>query len=225
MTRHARHGSAGLELLLDDEVLEDTRLSRVLSAARAPAQAEELAGLVAARTAFASTFTAPLATRVPANRPKALAGRLIALKAIAAVSGATLVGGVAFAASHSNLLRSPAHHQHNQQAPQGPQPGAPQGSWVASTAVSPGHGAVTHGKAGGKAAQPRGNSTASGRAHQSNAPHPHPTNTPPSTSPGQGRTHHPKNNQTQQPSDGRTAHPSQPPRAGSAAHAVARKIQ
>ena len=70
MTRHARHGSAALEFLLDEDVPDGTRLGQVLTAARQPAHAEEFAGLAQARAAFVSTF-APEIPRVKARRPTA----------------------------------------------------------------------------------------------------------------------------------------------------------
>lgn len=210
MTRQARHGSAGLELLLDEDVFDGTRMSRVLSAARQPTHAEELVGLGAARAAFISTFEAAHSGRTHTGRSassRRVAGRFIALKAAAALSGATLVGGVAFAASHANLLNTPTHHQQQQQqAPQASQPGAPQGSALSSTSVSGGHASNPRGHLTGHPAQNQGNK---GVASASHAPHPHPTKSAPATPPGQSNP--PRRGGAPHTNNGRTTHPSVPP--------------
>jgi hypothetical protein len=205
MTRLARHGLERLEFLLDEDVLEDTRLCRVLSAARQPTHADELGGLVQARAAFVSTFNPAHEAREAVSRPtgrRTFAGRLLAVKAVAAVSGATLVGGVALAASHTSLLNEAPRHTQNQPAVQTSQPLAPQGSYLISTAVTP---AVT-GRSTSSAhpAQSHGNSAAIGHAHQSRAPHSHPVHPPSSSPPGKSNPPHrkkPKKQPTQHPSN------------------------
>jgi hypothetical protein len=232
MTRHARHGSAGLELLLDEDILDGTGLSRVLSAARQPTQAEELAGLSSARAAFVATFNPPHTVRTHAGRragSRSVAGRLIALKAAAAVTGVTLVGGVAFAATQTNLLSNPTHHEHNQQAPQASQAGGtgggPQGAQVTASAGSvPGRGAsAAQGKGAGQPARSH-SSNASAAAHPSpsHSPHPHPSNSSPSSPPGQSNAPQRKTSPSPHASSGRAGSPTAPAQAQrSASHSPA----
>jgi hypothetical protein len=219
MTRQPRHGSARLELLLDEDVFEDTRLSRVLSVARQPAAAEELAGLTEARAAFVLALNPPLTTRASSGRParsRSLAGRLLALKAVAAVSGATLVGGVALAATQANFLGNSPQHQKNQQAPQASpprmqRPAAPQGSWIASASVSPTHPPAPHGKPAGQPAHLPPRSAGSVHQKQTHAPNPHRSSA--SSPPGQSNPPQRKKTPPPQTNNGRTEHPSQPPKA------------
>ena len=224
MTRQARHGSAGLDLLLDEDIVDGTRLSRVLSAARQPTQAEELTGLTAARAAFVSTYNPPPTLRAGAGRragSHTVAGRLFALKAAAAVSGVTLIGGVALAATHANLLSNSTHHQHNQQAPQGSQPGGPaggpQGSAITSSVVSvPGHGraSITAGKARHAGAAPHGTNGSPSEHHsQSHSPHPHQSNSSPSAPPGQRNLPHRSKSPSPHANSGRSVDPTTPPQA------------
>lgn len=85
------------EELLDGSRADESALSDLLDAARAPGTRDEIAGLPAARTAFMSvpyvrSRPAASVSRLPAVTRTATA-RLLALKVVAAVSGATLVGG------------------------------------------------------------------------------------------------------------------------------------
>jgi hypothetical protein len=127
MRRRPRLNSASLEELLDGGRIADAAVSRVVSAARAPATPEELAGLDATRSAFHRSSQAwgrrPIGSVPAATRTAA--GRLLALKVIAAVGGASLIGGAAYAATNTQLLGGGTKHHHgpSQQAP-----GAGQGS-------------------------------------------------------------------------------------------------
>src|SRR4051794_7711893 len=110
-----RRSSSGdpFEELLDGRSPDNSALARLLTAARAPGTRDEMGGLPAARSAFleARQPRRSRATRLPAaTRPAA--GKLFALKALAAVSGATLVGGVAYAATDTSLLGGTDHHRH-----------------------------------------------------------------------------------------------------------------
>ena len=118
MTRRPRLSSASLDALLDGEY-DDGALARVLTAARAPGAPQDLAGLEATRAAFVRVSHAP--GRPPigvlSTATKKVAGRLLAVKAVAAISGATLIGGVAYAASTTGLLGNhPSHHPGQQQS-------------------------------------------------------------------------------------------------------------
>lgn len=112
MRRRRRHATAAsLDALLDGARDDGTALARVLAAARAPANPRETTGLDAARTAFIGAANAPRPARPKRHGgTRSVAGRLVALKAIAAVSGASLIGGVAYAASSTNLLNHPSGH-------------------------------------------------------------------------------------------------------------------
>jgi hypothetical protein len=118
MKRHPRHTSAAnLERLLDGYLVDGSPVSRVLSAARAPGTASEVAGLGAARSAFMHASRLPARTDldIRAAATRTAAGRLFILKVLAAVSGTTLVGGAAYAAADAGLLgstwhRPPAQH-------------------------------------------------------------------------------------------------------------------
>jgi hypothetical protein len=138
MRRRAHPSSADLERLLDGQPANGTALSRVLGAARAPGSPDELVGLDAARAAYvAARSPSPAGTRSPvATLPavtRTTAGRLLALKALAALSGASLIGGAAYAATSSGLLGGTTHHH----------PPAPQQS-----SSSPGHGSTSAGTSG-----------------------------------------------------------------------------
>jgi hypothetical protein len=106
MRRRPRLTSASLEELLDGGRVSDAALSRVVTAARAPATPDELAGLDAAQSAFHRSSQAwgrrPISSVPAATRTAA--GRLLAVKAIAAVGGASLIGGAAYAATNTPLL-------------------------------------------------------------------------------------------------------------------------
>jgi hypothetical protein len=122
MSRRVRAGSAAAERLLDGDVADASALSRVLAAARAPGRPEEVAGLDAARAAFMRAM--PTASRPPASHrptaPRTAVGRLLTLKAIAAVGGATLAGGAAYAASTGGLLGGPSGDRPGHHAPASP---------------------------------------------------------------------------------------------------------
>src|SRR4051794_33088385 len=110
--RSAAHNTVDpFELLLDGGHGSDA-LSHVMAALTAPGTQDELLGLDAARSAFlaAQAPTAAPARATARRRPattRTVAGRLLAAKAVAAVSGITLVGGVAYAATTTSLFRSP----------------------------------------------------------------------------------------------------------------------
>jgi hypothetical protein len=114
MSRRQRAAEDRFESLLDGRHPDDSALARVLSAASAPGTADELAGLAAARAAFVMAQQ-PRDKRAAVGLPgatRSAAGRLFVLKAVAAVSGATLVGGVAYAATGAHLLGGgPEHHR------------------------------------------------------------------------------------------------------------------
>jgi hypothetical protein len=151
MRGRPRLGSAVLEQLLEGAVDDGTALAGVLAAAQAAGTPAELTGLDAARAAFVATHVAeaalprPSVAKLPAVT-RTTAGRLLALKAIAAVSGATLVGGVAYAASGARLLGG-SHHtpaQHTSGVPGSSAPGGvlPPGYVYGSTAA--GHSTQPH---------------------------------------------------------------------------------
>jgi hypothetical protein len=198
--RSARIGSASVENLLAGDVTDGSAISRVLAAARAPGTPEEVAGLEAARSTFVlATLASP---RPPINIRPALtrttAVRLLTLKAIAAVSGATLIGGVAYAASNTALLGgSPPNHQP-----------AHQPGWVPdSGAWDPLHQQPTSARTiGKKTDHPTANGTlhngrgASATAHASHTHPAHPTNSPLTHAPTPTPTHtHPSNNRQTTP--------------------------
>jgi hypothetical protein len=115
--RHRPGSGRRYEDYLDGSYSDDSALSGLLDAARAPGTREDMAGLPAARTAFRSvpfvrSRPAASVSRLPAATRTA-AGRLLALKFVAAVSGATLVGGAAYAATGAKLLGggSPGPHK------------------------------------------------------------------------------------------------------------------
>jgi hypothetical protein len=140
MRRRAHLGSAALEQLLNSDARDSTQLAQLLAAACAAGTPEELAGLDATRTAFLADRQAPghSVGRLPAVT-RTTAGRLFALKALAAVSGATLIGGVAYAtASNTGLLGGSHHHT---------QPSTSAPATTDSTAQLPG-GGLTEGSSG-----------------------------------------------------------------------------
>lgn len=96
--RHRHPVPSSLDALLDGHD-DGTALARLLGAARAPDTQREVAGLDAARAAFirgVELWDAPAR-----KRP---VGRLLAVKVAAAVSGVSLIGGVAYATTSSGLL-------------------------------------------------------------------------------------------------------------------------
>lgn len=108
MSRRRRAAEDGFEDLLDGRDPGSSALGRVLDAARAPGRPDELSGLGQAQAAFLMArqphrTRAARGSRLPATTRSA-AGRLFVLKAAAAVSGVTLVGGVAYAATGAHLL-------------------------------------------------------------------------------------------------------------------------
>jgi hypothetical protein len=198
-------------MLLDDEVLDETRLNQVLSAARRPAEQHELGGLSAARSAFVSTYTPALsARRAPGARPlprTSVAARLLALKAAAVVSGATLIGGVAFAASNSGLLDLHPSHQRQNPAPQashGLLQRSGDGSLLVPAQLTSST-VATAAQVGGAAKQtPPGQAQATHPAHgrttpPPRSPHPRPSNTPPTSPPGQTNSEHPNKGHSKHP--------------------------
>src|SRR5437763_6068037 len=144
MRRRSRLNSASLENHLDGGRVADTPLARVLSAARAPALPDELAGLPAARTAFVQArHGAPRHPRagLPAASRTA-AGRLLAIKAVAALGGATLIGGVAYASNvgilgGSSPQKPSQHTSGTTRAPVVWNPGAQQPGVTLPTATEP----------------------------------------------------------------------------------------
>ena len=121
MSRRHRLGSGRrYEELLDGARSDDSALSGLLDAARAPAAREEMSGLATARNAFMSvpyvrTRPAASVSKLPAATRTA-AGRLLALKLVAAISGVTLVGGAAYAATGADLLGG-GPQQHSPSSP------------------------------------------------------------------------------------------------------------
>jgi hypothetical protein len=221
MRRRARQESAALDLLLEGGVAEDTPLSRVLAAAMAPGTPHDLAGLDAARSAFLAT--GPAAQHRPPALPAATriaAGRLLTLKAIAAVGGATLIGGVAYAASDAGLLggSSPQRHgEHSSSAPGSGSNADPQTS--ANPAVPGGTSGHPHPS---RATTPNKGHGGGATAHASHTPHgtppaTHPRGTPssrpstlarPSTTPAPSG--HAKTTPPQRPTDPAPTHPTHP---------------
>ncbi|MDT4921969.1 MAG: hypothetical protein QOI15_2871, partial [Pseudonocardiales bacterium] len=162
-----RQSSSGdpFEELLDGRTPDDSALARLLTAARAPGTRNEMAGLPAARTAFldarqprrAGAIRLPAATRTAA-------GRLFALKAVAAVSGATLVGGVAYAATDTNLLGGTDHRKH------GPVASAPAEPRSGSTTRGVGPAPAGHSSPG--AAHPASTGHSGGLSSSAHSAHP-----------------------------------------------------
>jgi hypothetical protein len=133
------------ELLLDGGHGDDA-LSHVMAAATAPGTHSELLGLAVAHSAFlAEQATTAAPARAPArHRPAAtrtVAGRLLAAKAVAAVSGITLIGGVAYAATTTSLFRSPASD--HPPAQQSTQPGVTGNGQSTTTQLNGGNGPAT----------------------------------------------------------------------------------
>jgi hypothetical protein len=228
-SRHRPGSGRRYEEFLDGSYTDDSALSALLDAARAPGTREDMAGLPAARTAFMSvpyvrTRPAASVSRLPAATRTA-AGRLLALKFVAAVSGATLVGGAAYAATGAKLLggsQSPHKHSTSSSAP-----------------AVPGHrGGSRQYPAGGGGAQPtpggqqpqaapaatthdngQRNGSLTGRSSAAHEEH-----NPPATPPGQSNTpgspqtsHSPSPHHTPTPHDTKP-HPTPNPHKSSPGH-------
>jgi hypothetical protein len=116
-----------LEQLLADGPFDDPRLSELISAATAPAQPGELAGLDGAIAAFQSTPVDQAAARRRRVVLKTFASGVLGTKVLAGAVSAAAVGGVALAAGAGHIGRS----------------AAPQG--VAATHASPTAGATDSG--------------------------------------------------------------------------------
>jgi hypothetical protein len=212
--RSARISSASAERLLAGDVTDGSAISRLLAAARAPGTPEEVADVEAARSTFVLTTLAsprtPINIRPAATRTAAV--RLLTLKAIAAVSGATLIGGVAYAASNTALLGGTSHPNHE---PAHHQPGWVPDSMSRDPLQQPAS-ALTGGK---KADHPTANGTLhNGRGASEAASHTrpaHPTNSPSTQPPTPTPKHtHPGNHRqttpTQQPNVSGGSHPANP---------------
>lgn len=211
-SRHRPGSGRRYEELLDRSHSDDSALSALLDAARAPGTREDMAGLPAARTAFMSvpyvrTRPAASVSRLPAATRSA-AGRLLALKFVAAVSGATLVGGAAYAATGAKLLggsHGPPKHSTSSSAPAvpghrgrgyqnpgviQPTPGSqrPQAAPETTRDNQPANGAL-NGKSSAAhevhnpPATPPGHSNTPGSPQTSHTPSPHHTPAPHSTKP------------------------------------------
>jgi hypothetical protein len=213
MTKRSRHGSAAYDRLLDAPEDGGTRLAELLAAARAPAQPSELGGLVAARSAFERAQLGPARGRAAVSVPSLgrAAGRVVAVKVIALLGGASVLGGAAYAAADVGLLpginQQPAHHapatpaSSHESAPGGahrpagggPIPGATSvtvpGGGHSHTPAHPATSTAAHASPSPSAQQP---SAQQPSAPQS-SPHPtHPTHPPkptPSEQPTPTKTH------------------------------------
>lgn len=234
MSRRHRFGSGRrYEELLDGARSDDSALSAVLDAARAPATRTELSGLSTARNAFMSvpyvrTRPAASVSRLPAATRSA-AGRLLALKLVAALSGISLVGGAAFAASGTDLLggTSPRHH-----SPAGPVPTAPHND--GGRQVVPGQagptpgGVVTHaGPATQGAAATNGKSSIARSEHPPSKPANPPgrSNTPGAPISHSPKPHHTSSSHNANPHPPGSAHatPTPGPNTSAAARAAAHR--
>jgi hypothetical protein len=222
MRRAIRRSSASLEQLLEKDIADGTTLCRVLSAARAPGTTHEVAGLEAAMSAFAAatreTPRSPASHRAVATRT--VTARRFALKALAAVSGVTLAGGVAYAATTAGFAggspndvpprhsTGPGQGTHSTNSfggslPLGPgSVGSPAGAHPRSTLTATV--AVTHPNGRPEVTPPnRPESTRVHPTHPTSSPHPSPTPSSPAshTAPSDpGRSSHP----------GRPSHPPKP---------------
>ena len=207
-SRHRPGSGRRYEDFLDGSHSDDSALSALLDAARAPGAREDMAGLPAARAAFMSvpyvrTRPAASVSRLPAATRNA-AGRLLALKFIAAVSGATLVGGAAYAATGAKLLggsHGPPKHSTSSTAPAVPGHGGGGFHYPGVAQPTPGSQRPqaapenTHenqppdGGLNGKSSaahevhNPPGHSNTPGSPQTSHTPSPHHTPTPQNTKP------------------------------------------
>lgn len=116
MTNRAHHSSsAAYDRLLDATESDGTPLAELLAAARAPARPGQLTGMATARAAFERAHMGPARGRAPVSVPtlgRRAAGRVLAVKVIALIGGASVVGGAAYAAADIGLLpgSKPSHH-------------------------------------------------------------------------------------------------------------------
>jgi hypothetical protein len=213
MSRRNHPGSGRrYEEFLDGSRSDDSALSAMLDAARAPGTRDEMAGLPAARTAFMSapylrTRPAASVSKLPAAT-KSAAGRLLALKFVAAVSGATLIGGAAYAATGAKLLPgSSSPHKHSTTtsaaAPGGNHPDGYRGPT----------GAAQPTPAGPVPATSHGDPNAGSNGKSSEAHAQHSPSTPPgqsNTPPGRQTSHTPKQHHTPTPHDTKPHHSPSP---------------
>ena len=208
MSRRHRLGSGRrYEELLDGARSDDSALSGLLDAARAPAAREEMSGLATARNAFMSvpyvrTRPAASVSKLPAATRTA-AGRLLALKLVAAISGVTLVGGAAYAATGADLLGGSSPHRHS---PSSPAPTAPHhrgGFQVAPGQVGP--------TPAGPLPQPgqatHGDGRTNGKSSAARSEHP-PAN--PANPPGRSNTSGPPESHSPQPRHTPSPHNAKP---------------
>lgn len=226
MRRPNRGRSTALDRLLDEDVADGTALCQVLAAARAPGTADELVGLPAAMSAFATaTREVPRSpVRHRAAPPSRVTAGGLLTRTLAAVSGVALAGGVAYAATTVGFIGTggssnhpPASHStspgHSGKTGRSggslPYEPADPGSVVtrgvvASTTVPPGQ---STGHGGPDKVQPNrpGTTHPSARAHPTHAASPkHPTHPPSPTHPAPSAN-------TTPPAHGRTSHPAHPP--------------
>jgi hypothetical protein len=215
MTRRRKHAGDPFDDLLDGCSSDGSALAELLSAARAPGAPDEMLGLPSTRAAFLDARRPRrTAIRLPA------AGRLAALKVLAAVSGATMIGGVAYAATEANFLggtggnhqkppaaSSPAGPHHDQSRSAGPQGGGggtgpetgPAGNGTAPGAAN-GPGSGRPGSDGGQPYGSGANSThpvgpgehsaLPHRAHPTHPAHPSSTSHPEPTPSGEPHPSH-----------------------------------
>jgi hypothetical protein len=212
MSRRHRLGSGRrYEELLNGSRRDDSMLSAVLDAARAPGTRDEMAGLPEARAAFmsvpyvrsrpaASVSSLPAATRTAA-------GRLLALKFLAAVSGATLIGGAAYAATGAKLLGGGSPHPHKHSTSTSTSAPGHAGRFQIGQ-VAPTPGAPLPAPAGKPSdLTPKGNSSIARSEHPPSNPA-----TPPGRThtPGPTNSHSPKPHHTPSPHDTKPHHTPSP---------------
>ena len=105
--RPLRRTRAHLDDVLDGRAPAGDPLVDLVAAVRAPAHRAELTGLDAALAAFVSASSVAPSPEEKTPMLKSVAGRLLALKVLAAVAGTAAAGGVAYAAVNGNLEHSP----------------------------------------------------------------------------------------------------------------------
>jgi hypothetical protein len=205
MTRRRFRAGDPFEDLLDGRPSDDSALFELLTAARAPGTRHDMLGLPAAREAFldvrrqrrGSTRRLPAATRTAARR-------LVTLKAMAAVSGATMIGGVAYAASEANLLvGGPEKHDRSTSTP------VPQGSPGSRS------GGATAGVPGGNGGQQSGDGSGRNSVTSTDLHSPTGLGLPGGENPP-GQESHPA--QSNQPTHAHPTHPNRPPHPSHPAH-------
>jgi hypothetical protein len=206
--RHLPRSGRRYEAFLDGSHADDSALSTVLEAARAPGTREDMAGLPAARNAFMSvpylrTRPAASVSRLPAATRTA-AGRLLALKFVAAVSGVTLVGGAAYAATGAQLLGGSSPHRHSTSS------AAPAPHNRGNQIVPPGQAPPTP---GGPLPQPRQQTRHDDGAPNGNSSVAHSEHSPsnPATPPERSNTPHPPTSHAPKPHETPTPHDSKSP--------------